>query len=47
LAAPAAQYLIPENTRGALRGRSALPLATEGTQEGADSPDERGWDGSE
>ena len=39
--APKAPYLIPENTQGAPRGRSALPLATEGTQEGDDSPDER------
>jgi hypothetical protein len=39
-----AQYLIPcLNTQGAARARSAMPLATEGTQEGTDSPDERGW----
>jgi len=28
LYAPKAPYLIPENTQGAPRGRSALPLAT-------------------
>ena len=29
-----------KNTRGTPAGRSAMPLATKGTQEGADSPDE-------
>ena len=41
------QYLIPENTQGAASARSAMPLATEGTQEGADSPDECKRGGSE